>query len=480
MTDDVYLRFAAAPLPEQFRMLADPGTAGQLRPFLGDDALADYLRLADRAPGQRLLGERPVNLIFLPGIMGSLLVSQGLSGMWWIDVRELGRLDSLGLREGGTRDAVAGADLRPAGLDKSYAAFLAAALDRDDLTHQAYPYDWRRPIPEVTAGLRDTVRAAWEANGRRPVHLAAHSMGGLVARAALMRHPELWNMVGRVVFLGTPHYGSPSIAGYLKNHLWGFDFLVVLGRLLSRRTFRSLWGALDLLPAPVGVYPGTHEAPDPAAHPCANFDLYDAAAYRLDLDPGEAERLQRGLDAAAAFHRDLWSWHRDLPQDRRDRLAVIAGVGYKTLFRVAYRQHFGWSWAHMDRVTSRVAGDPDRDGDGRVPVASATLEHIGETRYVRGKHGDLPGIPAVWSDAFAWLTNGKLDLPKTPGAALGLHLADGAGLAAPALAAPSGPAREPDDPGYLDAAPPDEATLARIEQDLAAQRLPEFTGVRLL
>ena len=480
MTDDAYLRFAAAPLDEQFRMLTDPGTVEQLQPLLGADALAEYLELARRAPSQQVLDDRPVNLVFLPGVMGSLLVSRGLAGMWWIDLRELGRLDSLGLGPDGARDAVAGADLQPAALDKSYAAFLAAAWQRDDLGHAVYPYDWRRPVPEVTAGLRDRVRAAREANGGQPVHLVAHSMGGLVVRAALMRHPELWDMVGRIVFLGTPHYGSPAIAGYLKNHLWGFDFMVVLGRLLSRRTFRSLWGVLDLLPAPAGVYPGTRDDPDPGRHPCANFDLYDVGAYRLGLDDADRDQLQRGLDAAAAFHQDLWRWHQELPQDRRDRMAVIAGVGYQTLFRVAYRPRFGWAWEHMDRVTSRVPGDPDRDGDGRVPVASAALEDIGETRYVQGMHGDLPSIPEAWTDAFSWLTGGRLELHRTPQAAAGLHLAGGTGPVAPALAGVAGPAQDRDDPGYLDVTPPDEATIARIERDLASQRLPEFTRVRLL
>ena len=312
------------------------------------------------------------------------------------------------------------------------------------------------------------------------MHLVAHSMGGLVVRAALMRHPDLWDMVGRIVFLGTPHYGSPAIAGYLKNHLWGFDFLVVLGRLLSRQTFRSLWGVLDLLPAPAGVYPGTRDDPDPAGHPCANFDLYNAAAYHLGLDDAEEMRLQRGLDAAADFHRDLWCWHRDLAQDRRNRMALIAGVGYRTLFRVAYAPRFGWAWERMDRVTSRMPGDANRDGDGRVPVASAALEYTGETRYVRGKHGELPSIPAVWADAFSWLTGGTLELPLTPQAALGFHLANSTGPIAPALAGVSGPSREPDDPGYLDATPPDEVAVARIEQDLADQRLPGFARVRIL
>lgn len=481
MTGDAYLRFAGATIGERFRLLADPRTADELRAALGADAVAEYLTLADRGPGHgAVLGDRPANLVFVPGVMGSLLASQGLSGMWWIDLRELRRLDSLGLDGDGRRDAVPGADLRAIGLDHGYAAFLSAAWQRDDFGHLTYPYDWRKPIPEVTAGLRDTIRAAHAANGGEPVHLIAHSMGGLVIRAALMRHPELWDLTGRIVFLGTPHYGSPAIAGYLKNHLWGFNFLVVLGRLLSRQTFRSLWGVLDLLPAPAGVYPGTRADPDPERHPCANFDLYDAAAYGLRLSPPEQARLQRALDAAAGFHRDLWRWHSGLPQDRRDRMAVIAGVGYQTLFRLAYKKHFGLAWEHMDRVTARRDGDPNRDGDGRVPLASAELADIGATRYVKGKHGDLPSIPAVWSDAFSWLAGSGLELPQTPQAALAAHLGAGATSAGAALLGAHGPARDPDDPGYLDVTPPDEAVIAGIEEELAAGNLPEFTRVRLL
>jgi pimeloyl-ACP methyl ester carboxylesterase len=479
--DDVYLRFVGATLAQQLRMVSDPETATALRARIGAGAVEEYLRLARRVRGARgVLGDRPVNLIVIPGVMGSLLVSRGLGGMWWIDLRQLNRLDSLGLDPEGERDATPGADLWPAGLDASYAAFLAAAYDRDDIGHGTYAYDWRRPVVSVASGLRDAVLSAHAANGGEPVHLAAHSMGGLVIRTTLMRYPDLWDKVGRIVYLGTPHYGSPAIAAYLKNHLQGFNLLAVLGRFLKPATLRSLWGVLSLLPAPAGVYPGTRPqdgaSADPAAHPCANFDLYDAAAYRLGLDPAAQARLQRILDAAASLHRQLRQWHVELPQERRDRMAVIAGVGYRTLFRVAYQPKFGFAWQHMDRVTSRRSGDVHREGDGRVPLASAELEHIGETRYLKGEHGKLPSIPAAWSDAFGWLTGGRLSLPRTPQAALAARLDS----ETPVLAAATGPSEGPEDPGYLDFSPPDEATLVSIEQELAAGGLPEFVRVRLL
>ena len=49
----------------------------------------------------------------------------------------------------------------------------------------------------------------------------------MLIRVALMIHgEELWSRLGRIVFVGTPHYGSPAIGGYLKNHFWGFDMLL--------------------------------------------------------------------------------------------------------------------------------------------------------------------------------------------------------------------------------------------------------------
>src|SRR5262249_26816570 len=142
--------------------------------------------------------------------------------------------------------------------DPSYEPFLAACLARDDFGHVTFAYDWRKPLATSAGRLRDLIHRTYEDNGGEPVHLVAHSMGGLMIRATLMEHgDELWPKIGKIVFIGTPHYGAPAIAGYLKNHLWGFDLMAVLGMYLGRETLRSMWGVLSLLPAPRGIYPGT-------------------------------------------------------------------------------------------------------------------------------------------------------------------------------------------------------------------------------
>ena len=364
-------RFIASDTQDRLALIREPAAAEALRTWLGDDAYAEYAALADRSDAAHLGFGVASNLVFVPGVMGSLLVSRGLSGMWWVDVQSRHHLNDLRLAPDGRSDANPGHDIAPAGLAQPYEGFLAAVLDRQDFGHVSFPYDWRKPLTTSTNALRDAIVSAHSDNGSKPVHLVAHSMGGLMVRTTLQCHPELWRHVGKIVFLATPHYGSPAIAGYLKNHLWGFNLLAVLGRYLDRETFRSLWGVIGLLPAAVGVYPGTrHGDPEqtwgdgPYRHPCANFDLYQAAEWRLGLDASREGQLQTVLDAVGNWQRELYDWHVSLDQAQRDRMAVIAGVGYNTLFRIAYKKKFGFLWEHMDRVTRRHTDDRHR---GRRP-----------------------------------------------------------------------------------------------------------------
>ena len=50
------------------------------------------------------------------------------------------------------------------------------------------------------------LRVLFEAGGGNPVHIIAHSMGGLVARAALRRVGPA--IIGRIVTIATPHHGT--------------------------------------------------------------------------------------------------------------------------------------------------------------------------------------------------------------------------------------------------------------------------------
>jgi hypothetical protein len=250
-----------------------------------------------------------------------------------------------------------------------------------------------------------------------------------------------------------------------------------------------LWGALELLPAPKGIYPGTREpdrdpwrsddSADPYPHPCVNFDPYRVEDWALGLNASAEARLQAALDAASEKHRRLYAWHCSLDQSQRDRMLVIAGVGQKTLFRRAYEPRFFGLWERAVKRTNRLPGDRHRDGDGRVPVASAALEWV-TVRYQRGVHGGFTNIPAVYREVFRWLRRQPLQLPDTPHGALSAHLASGDDTSeAPYL---DGSARivAQDDPGLWDMAPVAPVRLVELEAELDQGRLPAFTRVRLL
>jgi pimeloyl-ACP methyl ester carboxylesterase len=485
---DVATRFLTGDTHARLALTRDPDAAPALRALLGPAALTELKALATGTGSSHLADEGPTNLVFLPGVMGSILASKGIGGIWWLDARSRAHIDDLGLSADGLTDTHPEFQVTPVAVDPSYEGFLIAAARRDGIQHTAFPYDWRKPLLVSADQLHELILAArYQWPGRRPIHIVAHSMGGLVIRTALMRHPELWRHVGKIVFLGTPHYGSPAICGYLKNHLWGFELLALLGRYLSRETFRSLWGVLNLLPAPADIYPGLPKLDGIARsgaeypHPCANFDLYSAPAWKLSLPTADELRLQTVLDAAATHHHELHDWHHSLDQNLRDRMAIIAGTGYRTLFRLAYVKRFGFLWDHMDRVTERTPGDAHREGDGRVPLASARLDWIGETRYVKGEHGNLPNLTAVQEDTWRFLTDRPMQLPTTPAAALSSHLAADTDTTASALSGSREPfGRTPDDPGYLDFAAPSPDTLAELEGALDAGHLPDFIRIRLL
>ncbi|MBN1174580.1 MAG: alpha/beta fold hydrolase, partial [Micromonosporaceae bacterium] len=451
-------------------LVRDPRSQPTLRRYLGQRAFAEYLRMARTGSRHHLAGGGR-HVVVVPGVMGSLLASAGLGGIWWISVRARHHLNDLRLSADGMADADPRHAVGPVSVHPVYEPLFMAIHTCPDLCQRGLPYDWRKPLDASTEAVAEAVLAARSDSGGQPVHVVAHSMGGLLVRAALLRHPQLWRHLGNIVFLGTPHYGSPAIAYYLKHHLRGFNLLALLGRYLDRATFRSLWGVLSLLPAPAGVYPGTRTAPSGSSetsdagqagssetsdrgqgnyqHPCIDFDPYNAEAWRLGLDREETSRLQAVLNGADRLHRELFDWHCALDQSQRDRMLVIAGVGQRSLFRVSgVDETTGRPRQRLERTVTRRPGDPHQEGDGRVPLASAQLEWVADTRYTRGEHLGLCHSPTVHDDIVRFFTERPLLLPQTPEQALRDHL-QGQADTQDAEALLARPAIVDDDPGYL-------------------------------
>lgn len=465
-------------------LLLQPQNTEYFKERLGNKGYDQLVKLAHnratRAASEHLAAAK-MTVIFVPGIMGSLLQARVGAGIWWLDAaRTLGMINSLALDSSGNQVSDEKLHVQPCEIDYTYQGFTWAAYDQLGGEIHKYPFDWRFSISHSAKGLKDCIDKLWKQNGQKPVHLVAHSMGGLVVRAALMLYgKEIASKVGRIAFIATPHYGSPAIAFYVREHIRGTWAMWALGKYLTPASFRSLWGAMDLLPAPRGVYPGSRNG---EAHPCLNFDCYSEAAWKLKMTSIEKSNFQNVLDHSRKFHEDLFASHKSLDSSLKRKMAMIIGVGEEMPFRVDVEP--GWfSGTNTDTVLKREEGNPDRESDGSVPVASAKLEGLAETRYAVGEHAALPSIPAVYNDVFRFLRGEPMKLATTAEAALAGHLAAGdSPLSIVGAIDQSNPESDP----HFDISckwrieEPAPETMLALDRTIRGGRLPEFNSVKIL
>ncbi len=157
-------------------------------------------------------------LIFVPGIMGSeLLAADSHRPVWSGDplvlLDTLVR-DPLALRRDDLQPGKLIRTIDPGGIDL-YGKFLNALADRgfaEGGNLRLFPYDWRldnqRNADRFAAELRLVAAPR--------IDIVAHSMGGLIVRLALLRHPDLADRVGCYIQAGSPCRGSACAFETLK------------------------------------------------------------------------------------------------------------------------------------------------------------------------------------------------------------------------------------------------------------------------
>jgi pimeloyl-ACP methyl ester carboxylesterase len=355
--------------------LASGARRRELRDYFGP---AEYRRLASLARRARAIRPRDpaLRVLIVPGIMGSQL---GLArapplpnDIVWLDPLDIqrGRLAALRLP--------APAPVVPLGAVLFSYLRLKLYLRARGFAVDVHDYDWRLPIAHSGRVLAERLRAL----GSAPVAIVAHSMGGLVSRAALAlpdtRHVE------RLVLLGTPNCGSFAAVQALR----GTDAVVrKVARLAERDSAESL--AENIF----STFPSLYELLP--SGPCgpAGADLFDAGAWPA-VGPQPHPAL---LQAARSTAQQL------APAD--ERFAIIAGAGKETVTALRRRGE--------DFVYTLTRG-----GDGTVPLASALLPGV-RSAYARVAHSDLTRDPVVAAAVVDLLQRGRTArLPaRWPGAA---------------------------------------------------------------
>ena len=331
--------------------LASGARRRELSDYFGPTEYRALAALARRALKARH-GDSALRVLIVPGIMGSQL---GLTraaplphDIVWLDPLDIQRGRLAALRVPGAAPIV------PLGVVLFSYLRLKLHLRAAGIPAEFHDYDWRLSIMDSGRALAERLRTLRPAR----VAIVAHSMGGLVSRAALAlegtRHIE------RLVLLGTPNCGSFAAVQALRG-----TYAVVrkVARLAQQASAESL--AAEVF----STFPSLYELLPWGSCSVGGSDLFEARDWPA-AGPGPDANL---LAAARAVQRQL------APPD--ERFAVIAGVGAATVTAARRRgEEFLYTFT--------------RGGDGTVPLRSALLPGV-RCRYARAAHSDLTRNPVV-------------------------------------------------------------------------------------
>lgn len=271
-------------------------------------------------------------------------------------------------------------DVRSTGIIKKYYAEQLLGLTAGGWKVVPFWYDWRQDLAKIADVLRKQIDANFGTDA--PVHLVAHSMGGLVSRTYIQRHPDRWRKGGRLVMLGTPNHGSFAIPQVITG---AYDTIRKLALLDLTHSLRSLCDILNTLPGSMQMLPSPLAMASMAR-------MYDASLWAPWGVP------QRILDLARASHDRL------AKIVDGDRMTYVAGCNQVTKVDVK-------DWSKLDRAD---AYRDSLEGDGTVPHALGFLRD-GNTRiptyFVECSHGALPNHTAVIAATQDLLGTGKCGLP---------------------------------------------------------------------
>ena len=338
-----------------------------LREYFGDDRFRELQSLARQAAATKRRGVPGPRVYVLPGIMGSTLGRKRalLNDTLWVDPIEiaLGRLTLLALPDGGRNTA----------LGVLLIAYLKLKLTLEAAGFDAdfHAFDWRQGVDQLGEELMQRIAADPATN----VALVAHSMGGLVSRAAIgLDHGR---KISKLVMLGTPNFGSFAPVQAMRGTYASVRAIATLDlkhspEALARLVFTTFPGLTQMLPAPEKF---------------SAVDLYNPATWPADGPEPDAQLLQEVAAARASL------------ASPDERFFLIAGVNQDTTVDMAINN------GQFEYTVSKA-------GDGTVPRAFCELPPT-RTYYVVEAHGNLPNNGLVGRATIDILRSGSTALLPT-------------------------------------------------------------------
>ena len=340
-------------------LLRSGAHASLLIAYFGETEYRELSQLAKLAATRR--NPRGRLVFILPGMMGSRLssVQRGAAHLLWMHPGAVGAGGLLELALPGARNIRAVGVMLPGYLK------LKLSLEAAGFRPVFHPFDWRLDLDKLSRAFSRAIDGC----GASKVAVVAHSMGGLVARAA-MNHAAA-SRIERLVQIGSPNEGSFAPVQALRAAYPTVRKLAALDHTrsaeeLARRVFRTLPGLYQTLPTTTAD---------------ASVDLFDADEWPDDgLRPDEA--------LLARAHR-----LRSRLPDADERCRVIIGIDQETIMSATRTLH-GFEY------------EVRRGGDGTVPAQRARWRGA-PTWYVAENHGALTQNDAVLAALTELLKTGE-------------------------------------------------------------------------
>jgi hypothetical protein len=315
----------------------------ELIAYFGTEEYQYLVKLARQAHSKPLPPDA-ARVYIVPGIMGSQLGCARReplpNDVIWLDPMDICAGQLTALRLPGEREVKS--------LSIVLYSYLRLKLHLRDagFAPLCHDYDWRLGVDELGAQFAARLRS--DTSPR--IMIVAHSMGGLVSRAAL-KYPDL-SAIERIVLVGTPNSGSFAPVQALRGV---YAVVRKIARLAHTQTAESL--ATEVF----STFPSLYHLL-PTAQASSGLDFFDESTWPASptFDAGLLKKA-RVLEQALA--------------EPDERFIVIAGTGQETVTQVTRRK---------DEFVYTIT----RHGDGTVPLVCAELDGA-RAYYTSEAHSEL-------------------------------------------------------------------------------------------